>query len=185
MDDDSIIQLYFNRSEAAISETSAKYGPYCYSIAYHILADREDSEESVNDTYLAAWNTMPPRHPEVLATFLGKLTRHISLDRWKRRSAQKRGGGQMDLALEELEECVSGGQTPEGVYQQQELRRSIAAFVRALPPVQQKVFVCRYWYLDSSQEIGRRFGFSESKVRSMLLRQRKKLKAHLEKEGLL
>lgn len=184
MDDNSIVQLYFERSEAAIAETSAKYGPYCYSIAYHILDSREDSEESVNDTYLAAWNTMPPRHPSVLATFLGKLTRYISLDRWKRRSAQKRGGGQVDLALEELAECVSGGETPEEQYLGKELRRCVASFVRSLPPTEQKVFICRYWYLDSAQEIGRRFGFSESKVRSMLCRQRKKLKAWLEKEGL-
>ena len=113
MDDAEIISLYFQRSETAISQTATKYGKYCYQIAYHILSSREDSEESVNDTYLAAWNAMPPRRPNALPAFLGKLTRYISLDRWKNRSAQKRGGGQVALSLDELEECVAGGSDPE------------------------------------------------------------------------
>ena len=104
MDDSEIIELYFQRSEEAVTQTASKYGKYCYKIAYHILSSREDSEESVNDTYLAAWNTMPPRRPNILSAFLGKLTRYISLDRWKKCSAQKRGGGQVALSLEELEE---------------------------------------------------------------------------------
>ena len=112
MEDNAIIDLYWARSENAISQTAVKYGGYCYAIAYHILESPEDSEESVNDTYLAAWNTMPPKRPNVLSAFLGKITRYISLDRWKRRSASKRGGGQTTLALEELEECVSGGENP-------------------------------------------------------------------------
>ena len=103
MEDNEIIDLYFDRSETAISQTAVKYGNYCYHIAYNILSDREDSEESVNDTYLAAWNNMPPRRPNVLSTFLGKLTRYISLDRWKARTAYKRGGGEVALSLEELE----------------------------------------------------------------------------------
>ena len=115
MDDKAIVELYFARSEKAISETANKYGGYCYSIANNILSNKEDSEESVNDTYLAAWNNMPPRHPSILATFLGKITRYISLDRWKSRSAYKRGGGEVTLALEELDEFLSSGESTEEV----------------------------------------------------------------------
>ncbi len=183
MDDDSIIELYFSRSENAISETAAKYGGYCYSIAHHILENREDSEESVNDTYLAAWNTMPPRHPSVLSTFLGKLTRYISLNRWKQRRTGKRGGGQVPLALEELEECIAG-QDLEKVLEGRELTRCLNRFLEALPEQERSIFVCRYWYLDPIQEIAQRFGFSESKVKSMLFRTRGKLRVRLEKEGL-
>ena len=109
MDDQEIIDLYFQRSENAISETASKYGGYCYSIAYNILTNNEDAEESVSDTYLAAWNAMPPRRPSILATFLGKITRRLSIDRWRSRNAYKRGGGEIILALEELEDCVADG----------------------------------------------------------------------------
>lgn len=107
MEDQGIIALFFERSEQAIEETDKKYGGYCYSVAYNILSNREDSEESVSDTYLAAWNTIPPRRPNFLNAFLAKMTRHISIDRWRKRSAQKRGGKEMILALEELGECVA------------------------------------------------------------------------------
>lgn len=106
MEDQGIIALFFDRSEQAIEETDKKYGGYCYSIAYNILSNREDSEESVSDTYLAAWNTIPPRRPNFLNAFLAKMTRHISIDRWRKLSAKKRGGGEIILALDELEECV-------------------------------------------------------------------------------
>ena len=185
MDDSEIIELYFQRSEEAVTQTASKYGKYCYQIAYHILSSREDSEESVNDTYLAAWNTMPPRRPTILSAFLGKLTRYISLDRWKKRSAQKRGGGQVALSLEELEECISGGDDPEKEVDRKELLRYLNRFLDALPETQRKVFVCRYWYLESIPEIAARFGFSESKVTAMLHRLREKLRARLQLEGLL
>ena len=185
MDDSEIIELYFQRSEEAVTQTASKYGKYCYQIAYHILSSREDSEESVNDTYLAAWNTMPPRRPTILSAFLGKLTRYISLDRWKKRSAQKRGGGQVALSLEELEECVSGGNNPEKEVDRKELLRYLNRFLDALPETQRKVFICRYWYLESIPEIAARFGFSESKVTAMLHRLREKLRARLQLEGLL
>lgn len=185
MDDISIISLYFARSEDAINQTSAKYGGYCYAIAYSILLSRQDSEESVSDTFLAVWNTIPPQRPRALSTYLGKLTRNISLDRWKQRNAQKRGGGQVALALEELEEIVSGKDDPENAYLSKELMGSVRAFLRTLPAVEQKVFVCRYWYIDSTRDMAKRFGFSETKVKSMLHRIRKKLKKHLEQEGLL
>ena len=185
MDDSEIIELYFQRSEEAVTQTASKYGKYCYQIAYHILSSREDSEESVNDTYLAAWNTMPPRRPTILSAFLGKLTRYISLDRWKKRSAQKRGGGQVALSLEELEECISGSNNPEKEVDRKELLQYLNRFLDALPETQRKVFVCRYWYLESIPEIAARFGFSESKVTAMLHRLREKLRARLQLEGLL
>lgn len=183
MDDKAIIGLYFDRSENAISETAVKYGGYCYSIAYQILSDPEDSEESVNDTYLAAWNTIPPRHPSVLSTFLGKLTRYISLDRWKARSRVKRGGGEVPLALEELEECIAEGESAEQTYERKELLRCVNHFLDALPETERIVFVCRYWYLDPIETITAKLGFSESKVKSMLHRTRQKLRKELEKEG--
>lgn len=184
MDDNEIIELYFARAETAISQTAVKYGKYCYSIAYNILSNREDSEESVNDTYLAAWNQMPPRQPSVLSAFLGKLTRYISLDRWKARSAYKRGGGEVALSLEELEESLPGGENPEKTFTKKELLRCINGFLETLPETERRVFVCRYWYLDSTQDIAERFGFSQSKVTAMLHRIRGKLRKHLEKEGL-
>lgn len=185
MDDQGIIDLYFQRSEDAISETDRKYGGYCYSIAYNILTNNEDAEESVSDTYLAAWNAMPPRRPSILATFLGKITRHLSIDRWRSRNAAKRGGGEIILALEELGECTSDGQTVEQAYQRKQLAAVCNRFLESLPETERKVFLCRYWYLDSIPDIEAYFGFSDSKVKSMLHRTRGKLRAVLEKEGLL
>ena len=183
MEDKAIIDLYWTRSENAISQTALKYGAYCYTIAFNILSKREDSEESVNDTYLAAWNTMPPKRPGILSAFLGKITRYISLDRWKRRSAAKRGGGQGPLALEELEECICGGEGPAGSLVRKQLLRSIESFLDKLPVQERQVFVCRYWYMDPVADIAERFGYSESKVKTMLFRTREKLRMKLEKEG--
>lgn len=184
MDDNSIIALYFARSETAIGETSKKYNGYCYSIAYNILGDREDSEESVSDTWLTAWNVIPPRRPSYLAAFLGKITRHISIDRWRVRTAQKRGGGETAVALEELGDCVSGGLTPEERFERKELADCFNRFLDTLPEVERSVFLCRYWYLDTVPAIAVSFGFSRSKVTSMLYRTRQKLKLHLEREGM-
>lgn len=183
MEDEQIVALYFDRSEQAILETDAKYGRYCYSIAYNILTNREDSEESVSDTYMAAWKTIPPRHPSVLATFLGKITRRLSIDRWRSRSAYKRGGGEIILALEELGECVSGEESPEQVYLRKEQAVAINRFLGNLPETERSVFLCRYWYLDPVADIAEYFGFTQSKVNSMLHRTRKKLRKALEKEG--
>lgn len=183
MDDQAIIDLYFDRSERAISETALKYGNYCFSIAFNILADKEDSEESVNDTYMAAWNNIPPRLPSVLATFLGKITRNISLNRWKSLRAYKRGGGEVTLALDELAGCIAGGDDPAESVEKKELLRSVNRFLAGLPETERKVFVCRYWYLDPIQTIADRLGWSQSKVTSMLHRTRGKLRKHLEKEG--
>lgn len=183
MEDKQIVELYFRRSEQAIAETDTKYGPYCYSIAYNILTNREDSEESVSDTYMAAWNAMPPRRPAILATFLGKITRHLSIDRWRSRNACKRGGGEMVLALEELDACVSGEESAEQKYLRKELSVFINRFLDALSETERSVFLCRYWYLDSISDIAEQFAFSESKVKSMLSRTRGKLRRELEKEG--
>lgn len=183
MDDQAIVQLYFDRSEDAIAETDAKYGSYCHSIAYNILTNREDAEESVSETYLAAWRAMPPRRPRILATFLGKITRHISIDRWRSRSAYKRGGGEITLALEELEDCIADPKTIESELERKALVKLINRFLGELPEQERSIFLCRYWYLDSIETIAQQFGFSISKVTSMLYRTRNKLRKQLEKEG--
>ena len=183
MEDAHIVELFWARSEDAISEASAKYGSYCYSIAYGILADQGDAAESVNDTYLDAWNTMPPHRPAVLSTFLGKITRRISIDRWRGRTAGKRGGGETTLALDELAECIPSSRSAEDELELAELGRIIDGFVMSLPPMQRRVFICRYWYLDPVSDIARQLGFSQSKVKMMLHRQRAKLLAVLEKEA--
>lgn len=185
MDDNSIIALYFDRSEEAISETAARYGGYCFQIAYNILTDHEDAEESVNDTYLAAWNVIPPRRPSILAAFLGKITRHLSIDRWRSRRADKRGGGEIVLALEELGDCVSGRESVESAYTRKELIRRVNELLSTMPETERSVFLCRYWYMDSIAEVAGHFGFTEAKVNSMLHRTRSKLRAQLKKEGLL
>ena len=185
MDDTQIVELYWARKESAIEETEAKYGSYCYSIAQNILQNQDDAEESVNDTWLNAWNSMPPHRPSVLSTFLGKLTRRISIDKWRRTTAKKRGNGQLPLVLDELEDCVSDGKSIEEETERKLLAEVIAAFVKSLPETEQKVFLCRYWYMDSVNTIATRFRFSESKIKSMLSRTREKLRVRLEKEGLV
>lgn len=182
MDDQGIVRLYFARSEQAIQETDATYGGYCYSIAYNILANAEDSEESVSDTYLSAWNAIPPRKPIPLAPFLGKMVRHISIDRWRRKSAAKRGGGEMLIALEELGECVASRDDIEAQIERKELVRLVREFVADLPDMERRIFVCRYWYLDSIPDIAKRYGFSVSKVNSILYRTRGKLEKRLKLE---
>lgn len=184
MDDAQIVGLYWRRDESAITETALKYGSYCYAIAYQILGNNGDAEESVNDTYLDAWNSIPPHRPSVLSTFLGKITRRISIDRWRRHNAEKRGGGQIAVVLDELTECLSDGKSVEQAVEQQLLSEVISAFVKTLPDAEQRVFLCRYFYLDPVDEIARRFGFSVSKVKSMLFRTREKLRRKLRKEGL-
>ena len=183
MDDKSIVDLYFNRDEEAITQTDKKYGRYCYSIAYNILTNKEDAEESVCDTYMTAWKAIPPRRPSVLSTFLGKITRHISIDRWRERSAYKRGGGEVILALEELEDCVAGLQNVEMEYERKELIRAYVKLLDALPITERRIFLCRYWYVESIETIADKFGFSQSKVKTMLHRTRAKLRKQLAEEG--
>ena len=184
MTDEQIIEMYWNRNEQAISVTSEKYGTYCYSVAYGILHNEEDSKESVNDTYLSAWNSMPPHKPSVLKTFLGKITRRLSIDKWRRKNAEKRGG-EIEEVLDELSECISQSGDPIAEIEKETLDKTINTFVRDLKDTEQRVFLCRYWYAKSIKEIAKIFGFSESKVKVMLMRTRNKLKARLETEGLL
>lgn len=183
MEDSQIIKLYFSRSESAIKETERKYGTYCYSIANNILENHEDSEEIVSDTYLSAWNAIPPHVPKVLAAFLGRITRQLSIDRLRKYQTFKRGSGTLTAALEELGECVSGKDDVESAVYRKELMASIRRFLEGLTATERSMFVCRYWYLDSTEEIARKSGCSVSKVKSMLYRIRKRLDAHLEKEG--
>lgn len=185
MNDSGIVELYWARSEAAIEETSKKYGAYCYTVAYNILSSREDSEEAVNDTYLSAWNSMPPHRPSILSAFLGKLTRRISIDKYRQKTAGKRGGGEVPLALDELEECTAGDDTVESEFDRHALADAINRFVRSLPSAERDVFILRYFNLYPVNMIAARIGFSESRVASMLMRTRKKLREFLEKEGLL
>lgn len=185
MEDVQIVQLYFERREQAIEETAGKYGKYLFSIAHNILSSNRDAEETVNDTYLGAWNSIPPHRPHRLSTYLGKITRRISLDKWKANRTQKRGGGEVTLALQELEDCLAGTDTPQQRLEQKELTAQINVFVKMLPDTEQKLFIRRYWYLDPVKTIAKEYGFSESKVKSMLSRTRSKLKTHLQKEGMV
>lgn len=182
MEDKYIIDLYWQRSEEAISQTVSKYGAYCHSVAWNILHNSEDSEECVNDTYLRAWDTIPPQRPSVLQTFLGKITRNLSLDRWRSNRAQKRNGG-VFLALEELQDCVPGsdGDLSEDLT----IQDALNGFLVSLSQEQRKVFLRRYWYLSPVKEIAEDYGISESKVKMTLLRTREKLRAYLESEGIV
>ncbi len=185
MEDEKIIELYFERSESAISETAEKYGNYLYKIAFNILSDNEDSEESVNDTYMSAWNTIPPEKPNIFSAFLSKITRYISLNRYRAKKTEKRGGREIDTAFEEIEECVPDKSDIYDEIEAKELAKMISDYLKKLPKTERKIFVCRYYYLDSLSDISKQFGFSQSKVASMLHRTRKKILSHLEKEGVL
>ncbi|MBO6040294.1 MAG: RNA polymerase sigma factor [Oscillospiraceae bacterium] len=184
MEDGQIVDLYWQRSDLAISETNRKYGRYCHSIAYHICGLDEDAEECVNDTWLRAWNLMPDQRPTVLPAFLGRITRNFALDRVKSKNRRKRGGGEAILALDELEECIPGGTNPEHVLEAKELEASIGNFVSGLPAAEKQIFVLRYWYLASIGEIAEKLQFGTGKVKSSLFRTRRKLRAYLQEEGL-
>lgn len=183
MEDRSIIDLYWARDEKALEESQRKYGSYCWTIAHNILRSREDSEECVNDTWLRAWNAMPPQRPAILSSFLGRITRNLSLDRYKAQKRAKRGGGQLTLALEELGECLSDRADAEQLLLEAEVARAIDRFLRDLPEKEGCIFLRRYWYVDSTLEIAARYRMAEGTVKSTLHRTRKKLKAYLEQEG--
>ena len=185
MEDKEIVNLYWDRNERAIKETAAKYGRYCYKIAYNILLDKEDADESVNDTYFRTWECIPPHFPEALAVFVGKITRRVSLNKWHSRTRKKRGGGQVYLALEELDECIADAHDVEKEIEHKELLQTINDFLGTLPVTERDLFVCRYWFFASIQELSEKFSFSESKTKSMLFRTREKLKVCLKKEGYL
>lgn len=183
MDDFCIVDMYWERNERAIEETSKKYGNYCYSIAFHILGDYMDAEECVNDTFRGAWDSMPPHRPTILSTYLGKITRRISLKMMRSRSAQKRGSGVVALSLDELSECIPGRTYVGESVEFQDLVASINNFLSLLPTDERRIFVQRYWHAMSIKEICEQFGYSKAKVESMLHRIRIKLKKHLVREG--
>lgn len=184
MDDKQIVVLYWERSEAAISETAKKYGRYCHYIAFNVLHNDEDSEECVNDTYLNAWNSMPPHRPSGLKTFLGKLTRNLSLNRYKQLTAEKRGKGQIPLIIDELHECLPSTEDTESIIDDMVLVDVFNRFLASLPVEQRKIFMRRYWYMSPVKEITTDYGIGESKVKMSLLRSRNELKKLLEKEGI-
>lgn len=183
MEDSRIVELYWKRDADAIPATSEKYGGYCACIARNILGSEEDAEECVNDTWLGAWNSMPPHRPSVLSAFLGKITRNLSFNRRQRDRAEKRGGGELPLVLDELSECVSGNDSVEGEWDRKELLSAIDAFLDGLAPEKRMVFVCRYWYADSVGSIAARMGMTENHVSMTLTRLRRKLQEHLTKGG--
>ena len=185
MDDRQIIELYNERSETAISETADKYGKYCYYIAYHILYNEQDSEECVNDTYLRAWGAIPPHCPNNLSAFLGKITRNLALNRYRYYTREKRGLGQTSIVLDELQECVPDSISTEQAVEEKQLVEALNRFLHELPIEKRMMFLRRYWYMSSIQEIAQDYEISEGKVKMSLLRIRNKLKQTLEKEGIV
>ena len=183
MEDRAIVQLYWQRSEDAITQTDRKYGAYCFSVANNILPSREDAQECVNDTYMAAWETIPPHRPERLSTFLGKLTRRISIDRWRGLTAEKRGGCTVDLVYEELEDCIPEHSDPQAQVEAKELAEAINRFLSLLPEKERQIFLARYFRMMPLEAIQRQYGFSGSKVRTMIYRTRNRLRTYLAKEG--
>lgn len=183
MKDENIIQLFFERKEVAISETSKKYSSYCFKIANSILHSREDSEECLNDAWVKIWDLIPPTRPIHFKLFLAKIVRNLSLNKYKSRHTQKRGNGEIELVLDELEECLAGQSDVEGCYIVNELHTTINEFVSALPEKEGNVFIRRYFYSDSIKEISKRYHISDNNIRVMLYRTRDKLRLRLEKEG--
>ncbi|MBO7451395.1 MAG: sigma-70 family RNA polymerase sigma factor [Clostridiales bacterium] len=184
MDDSQIIELYFDRSEEAITETDKKYGGYCNTIAYNILQNSEDSEECQNDTYLKCWNTIPPTRPLNFKAFIGRIARNIAINIYDKRNAQKRGSGTVELALDELEECIPATDIP-SPSEDSVITDCLNAFLRSLPPQPRNVFINRYWYMASTSEIAKKYNMNESTVRVTLKRTREKLKLYMEKEGII
>lgn len=183
MDDHQIIDLYWQRSEKAIEETNRKYGSYCHTIACNILNSKEDSEECVNETWLRAWKSIPPQCPERLRMYLAKITRNLSFNKFKARTANKRGGGKISIVLDELGDCLADKSDVESVYQTKELGQSINQFVHKLSERDCNIFVRRYFFTESIAEISERYGMTANNVMVVLSRIRQKLKIFLEQEG--
>ena len=179
MTDEMIVELYWKRDEQAIRETQAVYGTYIHYVAYAILRDESDAEEITNDTYLKAWNSIPPQRPKPLKAFLGRIARQLSINRAEYNRAKKRGGGEYTLVLDELAECVSGS---EDLAESVALQNALNGFLRSLKPEPRRVFILRYWHMRSVEELSTELGMSESRVKSMLMRTRKSLKKYLVQE---
>lgn len=184
MEDDEIVQLLWDRDEGGLAELSHKYDSYCFSISHHILNDREDAKECVNDTWLRVWNAIPPHRPSCLSGFLGKVVRNLSLNCYKKRHAVKRGGDNVNLALEELQDCISNGKRVEEHLEQKILTEAIAAFLQKQPKQKRVIFLQRYFYLSPVKEIAGSLGMKEGTVKSVLSRMRSDLQIWLEKEAI-
>ena len=184
MEDNVIIDLFWERSENAISAVAEKYGAYCHKIADNILGNYQDAEECVSDTYWQAWKNIPPDRPERLAAYLGRITRNLSLSRVKYYKAQKRGCDQLSVVFSELGDCIPAANDLEKETEERLLVETIQRFLRTLPAEKRKIFVRRYWYMESVKEIAKYYGMRQSKVTSLLFRIRKDLKEFLEQEGL-
>lgn len=183
MEDNAIVQLYWDRDEKAISATAEKYGAYCLSIAGNILGNTEDALECVNAAYLSAWNSIPPNRPERFCAYLGKIVRNLSFNLYKKDRAAKRGNGQVTLVLDELSELVSASCSPEEEWNRKQLAEAINAFLAELPAEKRNIFVCRYWYADSVKDIAKRFGLTQNNVSVTLNRLRAKLHRYLTERG--
>ena len=183
MEDEQIIALYFARDEEAVAQTDKKYGPYCFTLANSILDSRQDAEETVSDTYLKAWNAIPPQKPAVLKMFLAKITRNLAFSRWREYSAQKRGSGEMSLVLEELTDCISAHGSVEDNLNARELAKAIRSFLNTLPAREQDIFLRRYFFVEESEVIAARYGMKKATVQRTLSRSREKLRNYLTKEG--
>lgn len=183
MDDRKIIELFFARDEKALSESQSVYGGYCKSISKNILSSDEDAEEVLNDTLLSAWNTIPPEEPKSLKAYLGTLARNISLDRYRKMKAEKRGGNEVSLCLEEAEEFLADTKSVSEEYEKREFVAFLNEFLHSLPERDCDIFVRRYFYCDSTADIAKRFALKEPNVLVILSRTRKRLKNALEKGG--
>lgn len=183
MTDERIVELYWNRDESAVAQTQSKYGRYLTKIAYNILTDMEDSLESVNDTYMYAWKSMPPHRPSVLSTYLAKITRRVSIDILRKKSRDRRVPSEYTFSLSELEDCISDQGTVEQTMEAEELAKVITQYLKTLSPDARQLFIGRYYFLDSLKDVAKYCGMSESKAKSMLYRTRCGLKAYLEQEG--
>lgn len=185
MEDIEIIELYWQRSQEAIGQTDIKYGGMCRGISYNILADHEDSEECVSDTYLALWQRMPPERPGHFRSFIAAIVRNISLKCLRSRLRQKRGGGEAALALEELDQCLASECSVEKSYEYKELTAVIETFLLSLSPADRDIFICRYWLFLPAAETAARLHLSKSRVNTGLFRTRKKLADYLSREGFI
>jgi len=185
MEDQAILDLYFERLESAIVETRHKYGPRMFKTARNILHSNEDAEECVNDTLFKAWEVIPPQRPALLGAFLAKIARNLSINRWEARNADKRGGGVMNLLLSELGDCIPSAGGPEEAYEASIVTEAMNTFLKMLEQTARMVFILRYFYGESIRAISERFAMSESKVKSILFRTRRKLGIYLENEGVV
>jgi RNA polymerase sigma-70 factor (ECF subfamily) len=184
MEDKRIVELYWERSDTAIAETEKKYGRYCHYIAFNILNSSLDAEECVNDTYVKAWEAMPPHKPERLGGFLGKLTRNIALNRYAESRAQKRSPHTADLVFEEAAGLIPDPDSLSAPSDTIVLKDAINSFLEALPRETRIIFLRRYWYMCSIRDIARSMGLTENNVKVILLRTRNRFKEYLEKEGI-